>query len=240
MKEFLTTEWKYLLMLNYEIEPYLLENYVPQGTKLDSFNGITYISVVGLLYTDTKIKGFSIPLHKDFEEINLRFYVKRTNGDEIRKGVVFIKEIVPKLTIAAVAKLFYDENFVSHRMRSALVFSDEANEDSEIFYEWENGRTKNRISAKFRANESITPEHGSFEEYITVHHWGYTTQSNGSTMEYRVKHPKWNIWPAREAGLVCDIEKNFGKEFIDTLSSPFKSAFIADGSKVTVYEGVLI
>ena len=36
------------------------------------------MSVVGFMFADTRIRGIAIPFHRTFEEVNLRFYVKRS------------------------------------------------------------------------------------------------------------------------------------------------------------------
>jgi uncharacterized protein YqjF (DUF2071 family) len=92
-------------MLNYEAEPALVTKYVPRGTLLDSFEGRAYASLVGFRFCRTKLLGrFSVPFHIDFEEVNLRFYVRRKDGSDDRRGVVFITEIVPRRAIAATAR----------------------------------------------------------------------------------------------------------------------------------------
>ena len=115
---FLTAEWRDLVMLNYEVDPRVLDKYVPCGTVLDSFLGKTYVSLVGFRFCRTKLFGsLAVPLHSDFDEVNLRFYVRRKEGDENRRGVVFIAEIVPKQAVAMVARLIYGENYVCLPMK---------------------------------------------------------------------------------------------------------------------------
>ena len=103
MKKFLTAKWHDLIMVNYEVDPKLLEPRVPLGTELDLQDGKCFVSLVGFMFLDTRVMEFLVPFHVNFEEVNLRFYVKRETEDELRRGVVFIKEIVPKSAIAAVA-----------------------------------------------------------------------------------------------------------------------------------------
>ncbi|MGH9709897.1 MAG: DUF2071 domain-containing protein, partial [Candidatus Acidiferrales bacterium] len=94
---FLSAEWRNLVMLNYEIDPDILRKYVPHGTEVDSFQGKTFMSLVGFQFLHAKIFGFlPLPFHTDFDEVNLRFYVRRRESSENRRGVVFIREIVPK------------------------------------------------------------------------------------------------------------------------------------------------
>ena len=105
---FLTAKWLNLAMINYEVDPEMLVPYVPCGTEIDTWNGKTLMSVVGFLFKDTRVSGIRIPFHVNFEEVNLRFYVRRRRRDELRRGVVFIKEIVPKTAIALVARVAYN------------------------------------------------------------------------------------------------------------------------------------
>ena len=67
-------------MLNYTVDPRLLAPLVPLGTEIDFENGDTFLSVVGFLFLDTRLLGLPIPLHRDFEEVNLRFYVTEKIG----------------------------------------------------------------------------------------------------------------------------------------------------------------
>src|SRR6266850_520973 len=118
----LTAEWRYLAMLNYEVDASLLLQYVPAGTELDRWNGKVFVSLVGFRFLKTRVLGLTIPFHANFDEVNLRFYVRRRQDDEIRRGVVFIREIVPRRAIAFVARSFYNENYValpmSHEVHS--------------------------------------------------------------------------------------------------------------------------
>jgi uncharacterized protein YqjF (DUF2071 family) len=111
---FLTAEWNNLLMLNYAVDPPLLERFVPPGTELDAFEGKTYLSLVGFQFNRTRLHGFAVPFHQAFEEVNLRFYVKRSS----RRGVVFIQEFVPRYAVAAIARFAFHENYSSTPMQN--------------------------------------------------------------------------------------------------------------------------
>src|SRR5260370_13386865 len=118
---FLSAEWRDLVMLKYEVDSRFLDKYVPSGTVLDSFLGKTYVSLVGFRFCRTKLFGsLAVPLHSDFDEVNLRFYVRRKEGDENRRGVVFIAEIVPKQAVATMARLLYGEDYVCVLMKHPI------------------------------------------------------------------------------------------------------------------------
>lgn len=231
---FLTAEWQMLAMLNYEIDPAVLQPYVPAGTELDQWQGKTYVSMVGFMFMHTQVLGMTIPFHSDFEEVNLRFYVRRLGPDGWRRGVVFIKELVPRFAIAWAARQFYNENYVSLPMSHRWLFTDEG--IARISYDWQFMGLKHSIRVSTLGNPSeIVP--GSDEEFITEHYWGYARQRDGGTVEYQVEHPRWKVWKAREAAFDCDVENLYGKTFAPFLQGTPASAFLADGSAVTVFKG---
>lgn len=230
---FMTAEWRYLVMLNYEVEPAILQPYVPAGTELDSWQGRTFISVVGFLFLNTRVVGAAIPFHEHFEEVNLRFYVRREVGGEVRRAVVFIKEIVPRPAIALVARLLYNEKYVSLPMRHHTAFRPGA---GQVSYEWLYRGHWHGVAATV-TGEPAYPAPGSEEEFITEHYWGYSAQPDGGTVEYRVEHPPWRVWQANRSELLCDAGPLYGAEFAEPLSGRPSSAFVADGSAVTVYRG---
>ena len=108
---FLTAEWNDLALINYEINPEILQKYVPIGTELDLWNSKCYISLIGFMFENVKVLGVKIPFHVNFEEVNLRFYVKRFEDGKWKRGTVFIKEIVPKHAVTLVANTLYKERY---------------------------------------------------------------------------------------------------------------------------------
>jgi uncharacterized protein YqjF (DUF2071 family) len=232
-RTFLTAEWRNLVMLNYEVDPGLLSNFVPAGTELDRWDGKVFVSLVGFRFLDTKVCGIPIPFHRNFDEINLRFYVRRAVGDEIRRGVVFIKEIVPRWAIAAVARRVYNERYVALPMKHQV-----KQDESAMFaeYAWRSGPDWSRINIRADGSPEL-PAEGSPEQFITEHFWGYSAQIDGTTVEYRVAHPRWRVWSGHRAKFEGDATELYGKELAKILASPPSSAFLAEGSEVTVFRG---
>ena len=234
---FLVAQWRYLVMLNYEIDPGLLAARVPRGTELDSWNGRTFVSLVGFRFLDTKVLGLRLPFHTDFDEVNLRFYVRHRAGDEWRRGVVFVKEIVPRAAIALVARWVYNEPYRALPMRSVVDPPSEANgRRGSMSYSWKLAGRWNELAAEVEGDpRPLVP--GSEEEFITEHYWGYTRQRNGSTIEYKVEHPSWRVWRATESRFSGDVAALYGRELVDVLQSRPSSAFVADGSEIIVRRG---
>jgi uncharacterized protein len=234
---FLTAEWRHLAMINYEVDPRILQPFVPAGTELDEWNGCTYASMVGFLFLKTRVMGVSIPLHKDFEEVNLRFYVRRKEGGTWKRGVVFIKEIVPRYAIAAVARLLYGEKYAAMPMRHSIWGEGSGTaREGRVEYGWFAHDRWNRLGV-CTVGESQPLQPGSEEEFITEHYWGYASLRRGGCIEYQVEHPSWRVWQVSQAWLDCDIPRLYGKAFIEALSGPPASAFLAEGSPVWVYRG---
>lgn len=230
---FLTAEWRRLAMLNYEIDPAVLQPFVPAGTELDSHDGRTYVTVVGFLFLRTRVRGCAVPFHTDFEEVNLRFYVRREAGGETRRGVVFIREFVPRAAIAWTARWLYNEKYaavpMSHRTHKYGTAR-------QVTYEWSQAGQTHWLLVRAEGAPDLPPEK-SLEAFITEHYWGYARQRNGDTMEYRVEHPRWRVWPGNEALLSCEVERVYGKTFAPFLGTKPGSAFLAEGSGVAVYSG---
>jgi uncharacterized protein len=229
-KPFLTASWRYLAMMNYRIEPSVLTNYVPPGTELDFHNGETFISLVAFLFLDTRILGLTVPRHRNFEEVNLRFYVRRKSADTWRRGVCFIREMVPRRAVASLARVFYGEPYVALPMKSEIVHREE---EVKVEYSWRRGNRWESFCMSAIGN-AVTTRVGSHEEFITEHYWGYTKTRAGCS-EYRVEHPRWKIWPATSANLEADVDTLYGKEFATPLSKKPVSKFIAEGSYVQVW-----
>ena len=222
-------------MLNYEINPSILARFVPAGTELDSWNGKTFVSVVGFLFLKTRVFGISFPFHRNFEEVNLRFYVRRKADDGWRRGVVFIKEIVPRLAIAFVARKHYNEPYIALPMAHQMEIESGSLTSAE--YSWNFNRRKNCLKLMARGEAKPLSE-GSEAEFITEHYWGYNLQRDGSAMEYRVEHPRWRVYETTEAKLDCDVAALYGEQFCDCLNNKPASYFLAEGSQVTVYQGI--
>src|SRR5262249_28435575 len=231
---FLTARWHNLAILNFIVDPVILEPLVPVGTELDYWQGRSYVSVVGFQFIDTKALGVPLPFHRRFEEVNLRFYIVRPTPDGTRRGVVFIREIAPKRLVALVARWFYNENYVTTPMRHRVDLPGES-ADGLVQYEWLHGQRWDGLSARIHGQASPAVG-GSEEEFITVHYWGYTKQRDGGTMEYAVEHPPWQVWPVSSARYDCDVATIYGKQFVPYLREPY-SAFVADGSPVIVRRG---
>jgi uncharacterized protein YqjF (DUF2071 family) len=233
----LTAQWRHLAMLNYEVDPAALAPFTPAGTELDEWNGRTYVSMVGFLFLDARLFGRAVPCHKCFEEVNLRFYVRRKAENGWRRAVVFVKELVSRVAVAWTARTLYGENYAVVPMRHEIKFDSSPTWPRSVTYAWRFRGRDHRLKVETDgATQFVEP--GSHAEFITEHYWGYTRRSRGRTTEFRVAHPQWRVCPAVAAQFDCDVLGIYGSRFVECLSAPPATAFLVDGSEITVYRAV--
>ena len=228
---FLTAEWVNPVMLNYVVAPGLLSSFVPSGTELDAFGGQTYVSLIGFEFNRTRMAGIAIPFHGSFEEVNLRFYVRRG----AKRGVVFIRELVPRRAVAAIARFAFGENYSCVPMAHSV---EAAAQDGPVAASFSWGAGVNRCRMQIEAaGPAFLPAENSLSQFITEHYWGYAAQGDGGSVEYEVQHPRWNVREAKSAHFSGDATRYYGAEFARVLLRPPDSAFLAEGSAVTVFKG---
>ncbi len=227
---FLKAEWRKLAIANYIIDKELLMEYVPYGTQLDLWNGQCFVSLIGFMFKNTKLLGIKIPFHINFEEVNLRFYVKRFENGQWKRGVVFIKEIVPKRALAFVANTIYNENYQTMPMSHKWTTN---NDNQEVEYTWKKAGKINsiKISAGIERFEIMA---GSDTEFITEHYWGYAKINAKKTNEYEVTHPKWAVYTVADYAIDTNFAAIYGQKFNFLNAVQPHSVMLAEGSEITV------
>ena len=228
--KFLTAEWRKLAIANYVIDPELLKSYVPYKTELDLWNNKCYVSLVGFRFINTKLRGFPIPFHRHFEEVNLRFYVRYKDDLGWKRGVTFIKEIVPKRALTLIANTIYKEKYITLPTKHSWITE---KDQLKVSYHWKLQNKWNDFSVTATNSPSQIKE-GSEEEFITEHYWGYTQLNNRCTSEYGVEHPKWEVYPIVDKTINVHFGKLYGEEFnfLDTQAPD--SIMLAEGSEICV------
>lgn len=216
-------------MANYEIEPEILADFVPLGTEMDFHEGKCFVSLVAFMFLDTRVLGIPVPFHVNFEEVNLRFYVKRETENEVRRGVVFVKEIVPRYAIATVAKVLYGEPYEAWQM-------DHFKQEKVLSYSWRKGDSVNSVKIKIAENKGV-PAANSHGEFIIEHYWGYTKRGANRTDEYKVEHPKWELFDVSDEEIKVDFGEVYGERFAFLNEQPPHSILLAKGSEISVYKG---
>jgi uncharacterized protein YqjF (DUF2071 family) len=230
---FLTAEWRKLIMANYVVAENLLQPYLPAGTELDRYDGHCYVSLVGFLFQNTRLRSVPIPFHRTFEEVNLRFYVQHTKSTgERRRGVVFISELVPRFALTLVANAIYGENYATVPLRHQW---EQNEEERSVRYQW---RYKGRWN-ELQVGAAVLPqpiEADSAEEFFTEHYWGYTKRGDW-TSEYQVLHPRWMMYPILQHSIDVDFDALYGSEFASLSEREPESILLAEGSEIEVRAG---
>lgn len=219
-------------MLNYEVDPEILAKYLPKGTELDDRHGRHYVSLVAFLFLDTHVLGLPALFHQNFEEVNLRFYVRRRVGEELRSGVVFIREMVPLFLVAETARLTYNEPYRTVPMQHTIVKTSGELQTVEYLFGGPRDQCRIALHADSPAREMGS---GSEEEFLSQRGWGYTRQRDGGTIEYRVEHARWRVWPNARWELNGPLGEFYDEPFAGILRGVPASAFVADGSAVAVH-----
>ncbi len=233
MRTFLSAHWNNLILANFPVDAHLLLPFIPAGTELDLWHGQAYVSLVAFGFDQTKVLSVPWPLHRNFEEINLRFYVKRIDGSDVKRGVVFIKEIVPRWLIATMANIFYNERYTSLPTRRKV---ESEKQTMGVAYEWKSKNQWAKVGVVVSTEQqNLLP--GSFEEFIAEHYWGYTRVSGTKTIEYRVDHPPWTLQKVLEHCIVLHDEALYGSALHKIFENQPHSIFLATGSHVRVSFG---
>lgn len=232
-KPFLSAEWRSLVMLNWEVSESLLIPYLPRGVEFDRWGAKLYASIVAFRFLDTRVWGVPIPWHRDFEEVNLRFYVRREVAGEVRRGVVFVRELVPRFWVAALARALYNERYRAVQMSHEVVSTERG---LRARYGWREGGLEHFACASAEGEPRLVPS-DSREMFIAEHYWGYSRLRNGSTMEYRVEHPTWRLWTDCQVDLSPDLAQSYGAEWHEVFGRKPDFSFVSEGSPVTVFSG---
>jgi uncharacterized protein YqjF (DUF2071 family) len=231
MSTFLTAEWRKLIMAQYEVSPGTLAPWLPTGIELDLYQGRCYVSLVGFLFDKVRLKRIAIPFHTRFEEINLRFYVIRMDPDGVRRrGVVFISEFVPRHAITLIANKLYEEPYATLPTSHTLTNTPKS---LHVSYFWKHHHTWQQLAVE--ADPTPQPiASNSVEEFITEHYWGFTRRSNGSTSQYQVQHPRWNVYPVRSHTIHADFGALYGPAFAHIEATKPANILLAEGSAISV------
>ncbi len=233
MKTFLKAHWKNLIMINFEVPKELLQPYVPQGTDIDLWKGKAYLSLVAFLFDKTYVLGIPALWNQKFEELNIRFYIKRVEDKEEKRGVAFIREIVPKPLVTSLANLCFSEHYETLKMGHKTIYFDSTKKEIKNLEYTVEKNGFHRVSARLTSNLIDLPKE-SFEEFIAEHYWGYSKVNCKKTIEYEVQHPKWRIFNGAKVSFNCDFRALYGEEWAFLNRQNPVSMFVAEGSEIKV------
>ena len=230
MTNFLTAKWQKLIMANYAVDPKLLLPLLPKHTELDLFDGKAYVSLVGFMFLNSKIFGLPMPLMGSFEEVNLRFYVKRWVNNEWRRGVVFVNETVPYKAVALIANWLYKEHYTAIPTKHEWLIKGDS---QHVNYYWQKNGNWNDMQLEASCNSQKMAV-GSIEEFIFEHYYGYTKVNIHETIEYNIEHPSWEVYQIKDYSINCDFNAMYGGAFEHLKEVQPNSIMLAKGSDIAV------
>jgi hypothetical protein len=230
-RDFLTARWANLCMISYPVDQEWLRALLPPGCVPDLRDGRAFVSLVAFDFLSTRVMGISWPLHRNFPEVNLRFYVR--HGD--RRGVCFVREFVPKRVIATIARLLYNEPYRSASMSSR---TSETPDMIEVKHDLTLAGVTNRIRV-IGNKPAVRPDSDSVEHFFKEHSWGFGTSRHGRLLSYQVDHPTWDVWPVKSYEIDWDWKGIYGPDWAFLASVEPWSVVLARGSDVRVFPKAL-
>lgn len=231
MKEsFLSARWENLIMANYAVDPQVLRPFLPHGVEIDFYNAKTCLSLVDFMFKGTSLFNITIPFLGTFEELNLRFYVRRVEGETIKRGVVFINETVSYKPVAWLANKLYKEHYLAIPTKSSISYSASK---KYISYEWKVKERWNQMAVNAsKEREKMIPN--SIEEFIFERFFGYSKLNSQQSHEYKVNHPSWEVNKVIDYSIQCDFTSMYLTDFSFLNSHAPDSVIVAEGSPVIV------
>jgi uncharacterized protein YqjF (DUF2071 family) len=224
---FLTARWSNLFLANYRVPDGLLQPRLPPGLQLDRHDGLAFVSLVAFDFLDTRVLGVPWPGYRNFPEVNLRFYVR--DGD--RRGVVFVRELVPHRLVAFLARVFYNEPYMALPMTSTVTDADDA-----ITIEHRlTGRGRVHTIRATGAKPATRPAAESVAHFFKEHQWGFGRSRRGATLRYEVRHSVWDAYQVRDYHIDLDWVALYGPEWAVLADARPDSTVLAVGSPVAVY-----
>jgi uncharacterized protein YqjF (DUF2071 family) len=186
---FMTQSWHDLLFAHWPVDERDLQDKLPSGLVLDTFNGQAWVGVVPFRMTNVSPRGVPMPFVSSFLELNVRTYVTLHN----KPGVYFFSlDANSALAVAAARTLFHLPYFV------ATMNVDKR--DGQFVYT-STRQTRRDGVAEFAATYrpigyAVTPEKGSLEHFLTERYCLYTVDTSSRAKRLEIHHPPWPLQTA--------------------------------------------
>lgn len=229
MKPFLTAVWSDLILASFAVPDHVLQPYLRPGLTLDRWDGSAWCSLVAFDFRKTTVLSVPMPPGlgvRDFPEFNLRFYARE--GD--RRGVVFVRELVPSWFLAGAARLTYNEPYRTTCMTSRVTQIGDLRRVRHDFV-WEGQRQTIAVSAHGPAQ---APSEDTFDHWVKEQAWGFGRHRSGKAIRYHVQHPTWAAYPVEEYAIRVDTGRMYGPPWRFLEERAPDSVVLAEGSAVSI------
>ncbi len=226
-RPFLRARWSNLLLLTFEVDEALIRKVIPPELEPDRWDGRTHVSLVAFDFLDTRVLGCRVPGYLNFPEINLRTYLR--HGE--RRGVLFIRELVPSILVAGVARLLYNEPYRAAKMHSALTHEADG---MVAAHRWHWRGREHYLRVRGGAPTELPPSE-SLEHHFKEHSWGFGRTRSGRLLTYRVEHPVWEVRRVADLDYEVDFGGIYGTTWEGLNRQAPMSVIFAVGSEVAVF-----
>lgn len=229
LRPILQAHWSHLCVLSYAVPPELLQPLTPRGLMLDTRDGQCFASLVAFDFENTRFKGMAWPFHRDFPEVNLRFYVRNKAGE---RGFCYVREFVPKRLVCWIARRLYHEPFERVPMTSDV---HRKNAGLEVIHKFRHHERWQEIAVATTGAAPLLPTEDSWESYFLDQQWGFGTDEAGRPIRYRIAHPRWLVYSVEWADVRVNWAKTYGPAWKCLQETKPFSKILAEGSDVVVF-----
>jgi len=184
-------EWNNAIFLHWQVELSELKKFVPKELEIDLFEEKPWVSVVAFTMEKIRLKNLpTFPPISDFDEINIRTYVKSNN----KTGVYFLSMEGGNSLSCKVAKGI-----------SELPYRFSNIKRSKNKYESNNSQFNDKLNIQFEIGKEVT-EKTKLEKWLTER-YALFQDTEKSINKFEIHHVEW---PINEIKLK-NLEINYSK-----------------------------
>lgn len=217
----LRMRWRDLLFLHWPVEPGALQRHLPDGLRVETFDGAAWLGVVPFVMDDTRVRWLPpVPTARRFPECNLRTYVRpRGAGGHARPGVWFFSlDAHSRLAVEGARWSFGLPYFrAAMRCRRDADAVDYASERTD------RRAPPARFAARWRQAGAFAPARPGTLEHFLVERYCLYAVRGGRLIVGDVAHAPWQLAAADVALAECDMTQLVGVE----LPAAPRSALVA-------------
>jgi len=170
-------EWNNAIFLHWQVELTELEKFVPKDLEIDLFEGNPWISVVAFTMENIRPKNLPpFPPISDFDEINIRTYVKSNN----KTGVYFLSIEGGTSLSCKIAKGI-----------SELPYRYSKIERTENHYESSNSEFNDKLDIEFTIGKELN-EKTELDKWLTER-YALFQDTDRAINEFEIHHLEWPI-----------------------------------------------
>lgn len=178
--------WNELLFLHWEIDPVDIQSTLPEGLRVDTFDGRGYLGIVPFYMNRVRPPFFpAVPGLSNFLEMNVRTYVHDEYG---RPGVWFYSLDANQKLVVRLARKFFHLPYYDAKMSSVI-------DSGVVDYRSQQEHSNETSCYKYSARSVIeSPEPGSLEYFLAERYYLFSHhQKTNQLYSGRVHHTPYPL-----------------------------------------------